>query len=587
MGDYAMNGGPVNGSPINGSAQETSFQLENHPVDDVRTIKVIVIGAGLCGITAGVLLPKKVPGIELKIIDKNSDVGGTWLENKYPGVRCDIPAHVYQSTFEPNIEWTEEFAQGHEILAYWQRIARKYDVYKYTSFRQQVLESDWDAKVSKWNLQIKDLETGNEYTEQCDAVINALGNFNAWKLPDISGLHDFKGHLRHSSNWDPTFDPTGKKLAVIGNGASGLQVLPPLQKLASHIDHYARSRTWIASSFAGDERTVEPKYYTQAQLDSFKDPSTYLQFRKSMEEKYFKSFPGWLKNSDKNNANREAFTKLMLSRISKKPELAKDLIPDFSPSCRRLTPGPGYLEAISEPNVDMIRTPISHFTETGITTVDGSHRPVDAIICCTGANVDFVPPFPIRGLNSLLLQDLWRRGGDPGYPYCYMSLAVPNFPNLFFLHGPHGAGLSGTIPSSAESQITYMCQLFRKMSTQGIRTMTPSKAATDDFQDYSDEFFKTTVLKENCSSWANGRNPGGRIHGFWPGSGRHVMFVRANPRWEDWEYTYVGSGGNRFAWLGNGSTRREGEEGGDVTGYLKRVGEADLRSHHEMWWEVY
>ncbi|KAI9836072.1 MAG: hypothetical protein M1819_001686 [Sarea resinae] len=563
------------------------FELEDHPIGEYPPIKVAVIGAGLSGITAGALLPVKVPGIDLTIYEKNTEVSGTWLENVYPGVRCDIPANVYQSTFSPKTQWTEEYARGEEIREYWQSVARKHNVYQYIKFRRQITKAEWSEDEAKWVLDVKDLETGDEGKERYDFVVTAIGHFNAWKFPDYPGINDFKGHLRHSSNWDPSYDPTGKKIAVIGNGASGIQIVPQLQKVAQHLDHYARSRTWIAGSFGGEGvRTPEPKYFTKEQLKAFEDPETYHQFRKELETKFFKRFGAQFKGSKQNETLKAEFLQLMAERLKERPEILDEIVPDFSPHCRRLTPGPGYLEALQKENVSFIRTPIERFTETGIRTTDGVERQVDAIICATGANVERAPPFSIIA-NGIDLKQAWRPDGLWGFPYSYLGVATPSFPNLLFLQGPNASGASGTIPHSAENQATYIAKLLRKAQHQGIKTIVPQKEAADDFVAYSDAFFPRTVLSQDCSSWANGRRPGARIHGLWPGSASHVNYVRRDPRWEDYEYTYKTPSGNRFAYFGNGWTRKELEEDADLTPYLKLPEQIDLRSYHEDWFEVY
>lgn len=571
---------PSAASPA-GPASKTTFELEDHPIDVIRDLRVAVIGAGLSGITAGILLPAKVPGIQLQIYDKNADVGGTWLENVYPGVRCDIPAHVYQSTFEPKTQWTEEYAQGAEIRDYWQGVARKYDVYKYLRLRRQVIGAAWNEEKGVWSVSVENLETGETETEEFDVVITAVGRFNAWKIPDYPGIKDYEGHLRHSSAWDPSFDPKEKTVAVIGNGASGIQVVPNIQPVVKRLHHYARSKTWIAGSFGGEGegRTLEPKYYAADLLKSFENPETYFKFRKELESKFYRRFGTLFKGSEENKNLREDFIKLMAKRLEKKPELLERIVPDFSPNCRRLTPGPGYLEALTQNNVDFISAPISHFTKTSIVTTDGVERQVDAVICSTGANIDMLPRFPIIAKGKDL-RDAWNPD-----PITYLGLAHPSFPNLLFVQGPNAAGHSGTVPNQVETQITYLAKLLRKVSTQGIQSFAPSQAATGDFVAYSDAFFPRTVFTENCSSWANGGRPGGRIHGHWPGSASHVNWVRKDPRWEDWDWAYRNKQGNRFGWLGNGWTVKESEGEGDLTAYLKVPQEIDLRSYHEEWFE--
>ncbi|KAF2845155.1 FAD/NAD(P)-binding domain-containing protein [Plenodomus tracheiphilus IPT5] len=564
----------------------SKIQLDaNHCIDHVRPLKVAVIGAGLAGITAGILLPAKVPGIDLTIFDKNSDVSGTWLENIYPGVRCDIPAHVYQSTFSPNTQWSEIFAKGAEIRDYWQSRAKKHDVYKYVKLRHRVDEAEWDDAQSKWHLKVQDLVNDKKSTESFDFVITAIGRFNAWKLPDYPGLDDYKGFLRHTSNWDPSFDPTGKRIAVIGNGASGIQIVPNLQLVSKHVTNFVRSPTWIATSWAGDERTFEPQPYSEDLRKSFEDPDTYLAFRKDLEDRYWRRFRAMVRGSEENQGIRELFIEVMKKRAAKKPELLDGLIPDFAPNCRRLTPGPGYLEALTEDNVELVKTPIKRFTATGIETVDGRTYDVDAIFCATGANTDLVPPFPIKA-HGVDLNEAWKPEGKWGFPFTYMGVATPGFPNLFFLAGPHATGPSGTVPQAAETGLTYIAKVLRKTSSQGIKSLSPLKEAADDFVDYCDAFFPSTVLTDNCSSWNNGGVPGQRIHGTWPGSAAHITIVRREPRWEDWEYDRENKF-NRFAYFGNGYTQAEMEADTDLTSYLRAPGkEVDLKDLHESWWDL-
>ncbi|OTB03435.1 hypothetical protein M426DRAFT_23798 [Hypoxylon sp. CI-4A] len=558
------------------------FKLEERTIDDARPLRVAVVGAGIGGINAGILLPVKVPGIQLTIFDKNSDVGGTWLENVYPGVRCDIPANVYQSTFAPNTQWSEVFAQGKEIEDYWRDVAKKFNVYRYIKFGHQVTGLEWDDAAGEWTIQLHTKEGDKQ--EAFDFVVLSVGLFNEWKLPDYPGIHEYQGHLRHTSNWDPTYDPKGKRVAVIGNGASGIQVVPNLQRVAAHIDHYARNKTWVAGSWTEDARTFEPQYFSAKQLKDFEDPEIYLQYRKKEEEKYWRGVGAILPNSKENEDIRNTSLKILKERLLKKPELLDKLVPDFSPHCRRLTPGPGYLEALDADNVDYIQTPIKRFTQTGIETADGVHREVDAVFCATGFNNKLIPQFPIVA-NGIDLRSAWAPGGKWGFPYTYFGLATPGFPNLLWMGGAHGGAATGTVPYLSESLLTYYAQLLRKVSSQGIRSIQPSVGAVEDFLEYARAFFKQTVYSEKCSSWANGGQPGAFIHSFWPGSGSHLALVRAAPRWEDWEYTYHSKSGKRYAYFGPGWTKKELDPDADLAGYLKLPSQVDLRSLHEQWWE--
>ena len=284
----------------------------------------------------------------------------------------------------------------------------------------------------------------------------------------------------------------------------------------------------------------------------------------------------------------------MLARVTEKPDLADKIIPEFPPNCRRPTPGPGYLEALSKPNVDLIQTPIQRFTERGIVTADNTERDVDVVICATGANIDFAPPFPVIS-NGVNLNLAWKPGGVYGYPYMYLGMSTPGFPNIFWIGGPYSTSPSGTVPNSFENQITYIAKVLRKVRGQGIQTIIPSFRATEDFIEYCDRFYSRTVWtgndddsreRENCRSWYTGGVPGGRVHAIFPGSSAHANYVRRDPRWEDYEYTYVNRSGNRFAYLGNGWTSREMHGNADLTPHLKLPEDVDLRSWCEGWWDV-
>ncbi|KAJ4263410.1 hypothetical protein NW762_006229 [Fusarium torreyae] len=563
------------------------FELEDHAIDDNPPIRVVVVGAGISGITAGVLLPAKVPGLELVIYERDQDVGGVWQSNIYPGVRCDVPAHAYQSTYAPIDSWTEAYASGHEIWQYWRDITKKFDVGRYIHVGHKVKSAEWSEVKGKWLIVVE--ANGTTFVDEANILITATGHFSDPKMPDYPGMRDFKGIICHTSAWNRELDkPHNKRVAVVGNGASGIQVLPQLQKYAKNIDHYARNKTWVAAPIGGEDLADQVAENIEKARQG---PEEYLEFRKALEGRLFGSFSGIFKGGSLNNENRESITKRMTERLGGDAEKASKFIPEFPPNCRRLTPGPGYLEALTAPNVSYIQTRIEEFTATGIRTVDGTHREVDAIVCSTGHDISFSTQFPVI-CNGIDLQKAWRPGGQPGFPDTYLGLAAPEIPNFFTILGPNSTGPAGTLCHSVERQVTWIAMVLRKVTTQGIRTIAPTKAATRDFRAFCESFFPNTVMSEHCSSWYNGGIKGGRIHGVWPGSASHVNIVRKEPRWEDFEYTYFNPQGNRFGWLGNGWTIRdiqaaEKKSEADMTPWLEEEalsGKCDLRSYHERWW---
>lgn len=232
---------------------------------------------------------------------------------------------MYQSSFDPNTQWTEAFAQGKEIQAYWSRLAKKYNVYDKTRFDQKVTGCYWKPESAKWEVDITDLKTDGRSKESYDLLIPAVGHFNDWRLPDYEGMENFKGILRHASNWDPSFNPEGKRVAVIGNGASGIQIVPELQKVVGQLDHYARSRTWIAGSLGGLDRQVGAMLYSAEQLKDFEDPEKYTSFRKGLEETYWRKFESQIRDSEASRNSAALFKELMAQRLKDKPELLEKI----------------------------------------------------------------------------------------------------------------------------------------------------------------------------------------------------------------------------------------------------------------------
>lgn len=474
-------------------------------------------------------------------------------------------------------------------MQYWQSLAGKHEVYKRAKFKHRVESIEWNDELAKWMLNIRKTEHGCTIIEEFDFVLTCAGRLNAWKLPDYPGIADYKGLLRHTSNWDASFDCKGKTVAVIGNGASGVQIVPSLQKEAGHLYHFVRSSTWVGLT-ANNCANSEPLKTAQTADESGHNKDDvlvdYVSFRKNVEDKTWRGFRTFLRDSDENASLRDGFTEAIRKHLKARPDILETFIPPFAPNCRRHTQGPGYLEAITAPNVTYITTSIERFTTEGIQTQDGIVRDVDAIFCATGSETHYPLQFTVKAKGQQL-RDLWAPDGKPGFPYTYLGIATPGFPNLLFMHGPYGISPSGTVPYSFETQLTYVAKLLRKVSREGIKSVDASAEAANDFTAYADAFFATTVLTDGCRSSYNGGRPESKIFGFWPGSATHQAIIRREPRWEDWCYQHLAESGNRFSWyFGNGLSRKEGDPACDMTAYLQSAEGVDLRHLHESWWQI-
>lgn len=539
--------------------------ISERSIDQPRKLRVVYVGAGVSGITAAIFFPKYVPELELAIYEKNADIGGTWFENRYPGCACDIPAHSYQLSFESKTDWSQFYATQPEILDYWQRVADKYDVRRFMKFRHRCTGATWNEATSKWHVTFAKIDDQGNVLETiedvADVFMTGSGALNQWKWPAIKGLSEFKGMLAHSANWPENFDVTNKTIAVIGAGSSGIQIVPNLQPKAKHMDHYVRGRTWIAASFGHE--LVEARNngqdgnftYTEEEKEQWRrDPASYVKYRKTLECGMQGGYSVTHRDTKEHEEARGIFEKGMRNRLQSKPEVAEHLLPDFPPLCKRLTPGPGYLEALCAENVSVIPEPISHVDEAGIVTSDGKHRPVDAIVCATGFDTSFQGRFPVIGRDRLNLQDRYQARAET-----YLSVCTDGFPNYFQSLGPNAGVGNGNLLMIIESIQHYVGQILQKMSTQNVKTIEPKTKVVKNFTDYCDAFFKRTVFSAECGSWYKSSPPWvtdpeerkkGRVSALWPGSSIHAIKALQTPRFEDFEMTTVDE--NEFGWFGDG-----------------------------------
>ncbi|KAK6359205.1 hypothetical protein TWF696_000369 [Orbilia brochopaga] len=576
MGETPLTTAPSSPEPEASNENTTpipaaTVKLEQRAVDEPRRIKVIVIGAGISGILAGIRLPQRVPNLELVIYDKNPEVGGTWWENRYPGVACDIPSHSYQASFEPNTRWSRFYASGAEIEEYWKSVARKYGVYQYVQLSRQIVEARFDEERGKWLVKVQRLDTPEKeiFQDECDVLYSCIGSLNQWKWPDIKGLHDFKGKIVHSANWDSSLDYEDKNVAVIGIGSSAIQIVPEMQKKVKMMDHYARGKTWIAMPFVSEwaeAKNPDGKdfYFTEADIQRFQDdPEYFYQYRRELEHELNSAHTVTMRGSDLQKGAISFFTENMKTRLAKKPEIFASLLPPFPPACRRLTPGPGYLEAIVQDNVNFIPQEISHITSDAIVTEDGKVRPVDIIVCATGFDTTWTKRYPLIGRGGKDIGEKWK-----DFPETYISIATDEFPNYFINLGPNSGVGTGSLTIVLERAVDYVCQALQKIQRENIKTMEAKASSVQTFQRYCEAYFPGTVFTENCRSWYKNGKADGKVAILWPGSCLHAERVLSNPRWEDWQYEYLNE--SPHGWLGNGWTMADVKPAADRAYYLER-----------------
>ncbi|CAG8381236.1 unnamed protein product [Penicillium salamii] len=523
--------------------------ISERAIDQARPLKVIYIGAGISGILAAIKFREAVPDLSLTIYEKNPELGGTWYENQYPGCACDVPSHSYQLSFESWTGWSKFFSGADEIREYWNRVALKYNVREHIKFESRCVGARWNDSTGKWFVQVVDEKTGSVFEDSADIFMTGTGLLNEWKWPPIPGLHTFKGKLLHSASWDSTYDMTNKEIAVIGAGSSGIQIVPALLENVNGMDHY--------------------KQFWQD------NPAAYVEYRKGLELELQTLYSKSQRSSDLQRSSRVQYQADMQRRLKEKPELLADLLPDFPPLCKRLTPGPGYLEALTSPKVRVITTAIKAIDESGVVTSCGTHRAVDAIVCATGFETNPGGGFPIIGRNGVNLRKKYSER-----PESYLGITTNDFPNFFQSLGPNSFQGAGNLLITMEQVHAYVAQIIARMAYDNIGIVEAKKSQVRGFTQFCEKYFERTVYSAKCASWYKSSPPGssleerksGRVVALWPGSSLHALQALKKVRWED--YDLQSYDGNEFGWFGNGWIFDEQKlqiDGAAITHYLDRT----------------
>ncbi|KAI4951987.1 hypothetical protein J4E91_003449 [Alternaria rosae] len=539
------------------AAPETDAQHRlRGPIHTQRHVRIVCIGAGASGLLMAYKLQKHFSNYSLQVYEKNSEVSGTWFENRYPGCACDVPSHNYTWSFEPKLDWSAVYASSKEIFAYFNDFARKYGLRKYIKTQHQVAGAIWNKQKGGYDVQVKDLESGQTVNDHCDILINAGGILNNWQWPAIPGLDKYKGTLLHTANWDDNVDLRGRHVGLIGNGSSGIQVLPTIQPHVKKVTTFIREPTWV-SPVQGLEQHV---FTDSEKLEFATKPGALVEYRKNIERGLNGQFGIFLKNTNVNSETEAYFRQQMAEKLNNE-YLQERLIPNWHVGCRRLTPGVGYLEALGKPNVQTVYGEINSITERGCVCDDGNEYPIDVLICATGFNTSFKPRFPVINSSGANLQDAWAKE-----PRSYFGLAAADFPNYLIFLGPNCPIGNGPVLSAIEAQADYMCKLIDRFQTHNISTFAPRADAIDDFVAFKDEYMKRTVWNDGCRSWYKSLGADGPVTALWPGSTLHYIEALMELRLEDWDVKYTG---NRFSWLGNGYSQTEIDPTADWAFYVR------------------
>ncbi|MEZ0367417.1 flavin-containing monooxygenase [Mycobacterium sp. pUA109] len=446
--------------------------------------RALIIGTGFSGLGMAIALQKQ--GIEFVVLEKAGSIGGTWRDNSYPGAACDVPAHLYSFSFEPKSDWTHLFSYQREILTYLEAVTSKYDLHRHIVFGAKVVCAQWNEANCRWHVHT---DEGGEYIAQF--LISGAGALHIPSIPTIDGLETFDGPVFHSAQWRHDVDLTHKRVAVIGTGASAVQLVPEIVGRVSKLQLYQRTPAWVLP-----RSNVEMPRLVREALKRI--PGARAALRAGI---YWSAEGGAYAMNRRPSLLKavEVLGRRHIKRTIADPELRRKLTPDYRPGCKRLLGSNGYYQAIDSTKTELITDGISSVTANGIVAADGTHRPVDVIVLATGFHVtDSYRHIDITGPRKENLGQRWTRAGVTAH----RGTTVTDMPNLFLLLGPN-TGLGHTsVVFMIESQIHYAIEAIKTVDSEGADAIAPLKSAQDRFNEALQQGLARSVWNSGgCWSW--------------------------------------------------------------------------------------
>lgn len=470
----------------------------------------VVIGAGYSGLAMAAKL--KEAGIPFVVIEKNGDVGGTWLENTYPGIAVDTPNHFYSYSFRVKSDWKHYFSKGPEIIDYIRTCYREMGIADHMRFNEEVVAARWDTGSSRWQLQIRRAD-GSEYAMEANAVISGTGLLNRPAYPDIPGMDRFKGVMFHSARWDHSVPLEGKRVVQIGTGASGMQIAPQIAPKVGRLTIFQRSPHWArrnpllfaevsdAVKWGLDNVPYYTKWYRFLLLWATSD-GVLPSLRKD---------PAWHDPDHSLNAANAAIREQLVAHIREQvngdEELLAKVVPAFPPYGKRMLRDGNWYKTLTRDNVDLVTGPVKAITETGVVDKDGVEHPADVIILATGFRAQ-TPLWPIEIVGT---QSSIREAWAGNNPRAHLGITVPHFPNLFILYGPNtNGGHGGSAVFNSECQVRYTMQALREMIEREAAVVEVREEPFEDYNRRVDaEHAQLVWTHPGVNNWY--RNAAGRV----------------------------------------------------------------------------
>ena len=479
-----------------------------------RSLRFAIIGAGMSGILSAIKL-REAGFDDFTIYEKAERLGGTWRENTYPGIACDVPSHLYSYSFEPNPEWSHRFSPGDEIQGYFENVARKHDVLPRIRFGEEITRCEHTG--GRWQLTTK-----GGHHDEVDVVIAATGVLHHPNIPQLAGLESFEGALFHSARWDHGIALDGRRIGIIGTGSTAVQIVSALVDRVGKLSLFQRTAQWIAPQ-------DNPPYSEAEKEELRRHPEQMRRMHQELSRLFCENFSNALVDANSPQMKMlEEVCRANLESNVRDPVLREKLRPTYRAACKRLIISSDFYQAIQKPNAELVSEGIERIEARGVRTRDGRLHELDVLVLATGFRADrFLRPIEVFGSGGRRLESVWERR-----PIAYLSISIPGFPNLFMLNGPNGPVGNFSLIEVAELQLAYILQLVELLRAGRCREIAPSEAETARFDAARVEAAKTTIWTTGCRSWyLDDRG----IPATWPWTFDRFREEMAAPKLEAWE----------------------------------------------------
>ena len=460
-----------------------------------RTLEVLIVGAGFGGIAAAIELRRH--GItDITILEKAPDLGGTWFYNSYPGAACDVPSHLYSFSFAQRRDWSRLCSPQAEIHAYLHDVARAHHVDGLVQTNTTVTACTWDAARCRWSV-----ETAQGAVHEVDALILATGQLDQPSRPRIEGADSFAGHSFHSAEWDHDYPLAGKRVAVVGTGASAVQLVPEIAPAVKQLSVFQRTGNWFLPR--------HNRRYNQAVRTVIASVPGLQALRRKLVFEYTEAITLAIRHPDTVGRLVRARSAAFMRSQLKDPEIRAKAWPDYTFGCKRILFSSHYLPALQRPNVELVTDAIARITPTGIVTAGGAAHEVDCVIWATGfRTTDFMFPMRIAGGDGLDLHEYWSGGA-----HAHLGMCVPHFPNMFVMYGPNTNTSGGSIIVYLEAQAAYIRQALQQLRSRAVGAI-EVRAEVEAASDRALQARFAGTAWTDCDSWYRDEN--GRIVTNWP-----------------------------------------------------------------------